>query len=105
VAQGLGGALLEEFRYDADGQPQAASFMDYLMPTAGEMPPVGTLILEDAPTPTNPLGTKGAGESGIMAVGGAVAGAVDDALQHPGAVTRLPLHPERVRSLVAKFLD
>ncbi len=100
VAQGLGGAVLEEFRYDAEGQPQAASFMDYLMPTAEEMPAVGTLILEDAPTPTNPLGAKGAGESGIMAVGAAVASAVGDAVQRPGAVRRLPLRPERVRELV-----
>jgi CO/xanthine dehydrogenase Mo-binding subunit len=74
--------------------------MDYLVPTAGDMPPVGTLILEDAPTPTNPLGAKGAGESGIMAVGGVIAGAVDDALGRPGAVRRLPLHPERVTALV-----
>jgi carbon-monoxide dehydrogenase large subunit/6-hydroxypseudooxynicotine dehydrogenase subunit gamma len=101
VAQGLGGALLEEFRYDDEGQPQAASFLDYLMPTAGEMPTVGTLILEDAPTPTNPLGAKGAGESGIMAVGGAIASAVDDAVGRVGAVRRLPLHPERVRELLA----
>jgi carbon-monoxide dehydrogenase large subunit/6-hydroxypseudooxynicotine dehydrogenase subunit gamma len=100
VAQGLGGALLEEFRYDAEGQPQAASFMDYLMPTSGEMPTVQTLVLEDAPTPTNPLGAKGAGESGIMAVGGAVASAVDDALGRVGAVRRLPLHPERVLRLL-----
>jgi carbon-monoxide dehydrogenase large subunit len=100
VAQGLGGALLEEFRYDAEGQPQAASFMDYLMPSAEEMPTVGTLILEDAPTPTNPLGAKGAGESGIMAVGAAIASAVGDALQQPGAVRALPLRPERVMDLL-----
>jgi carbon-monoxide dehydrogenase large subunit len=105
VAQGLGGALLEEFRYDAEGQPQAASFMDYLLPTSGEMPPVQTLILEDAPTPTNPLGAKGAGESGIMAVGGAIAAAVDDAVGRVGAVRRLPLHPERVRRLIDGALE
>jgi carbon-monoxide dehydrogenase large subunit/6-hydroxypseudooxynicotine dehydrogenase subunit gamma len=75
--------------------------MDYLLPGASETPTeFGHLICEDAPTPTNPLGAKGAGESGIMAVGAAVAGAVSDALGNPAAITRLPLTPERVRELV-----
>ena len=94
VAQGIGGALLEEFRYDEAGQPLATSFMDYLMPTAMEIPVVDVLITEDAPSPVNPLGAKGAGEGGIVAVGGAIANAVSDAL---GAeVTRLPMTPEYV---------
>jgi len=101
AAQGLGGAIYEELQYDESGQPRSASFMDYLLPGATEMPTsVGSLICEDAPTPTNPLGAKGAGESGIMAVGAAVAGAVSDALGAPAAVTQLPLTPERVRTLV-----
>lgn len=103
VAQGLGGALLEEFRYDAEGQPQAASFMDYLLPIAAEMPDIGTLILEDAPTPTNPLGAKGAGESGIMAVGAAVAAAVGDAVGDPGAVCSLPVRPEQAKELLKRL--
>jgi carbon-monoxide dehydrogenase large subunit/6-hydroxypseudooxynicotine dehydrogenase subunit gamma len=99
--QGLGGALLEELDYDEAGQPRSTSFMDYLLPGAPEAPrSFGSLICEDAPTPTNPLGAKGAGESGIIAAGAAVAGAVSDALGTPAAVTRLPLTPERVRSLV-----
>ena len=61
AAQGLGGALLEEFRYDASGQPQCTSFMDYLIPSAAEVPPVGTAIREDAPSPGNPLGVEGRG--------------------------------------------
>src|SRR3712207_1229961 len=61
AAQGLGGALLEEFRYDDAGQPLAATFIDYMEPTAAEVPRrVETLICEDAPSPDNPLGLKGA---------------------------------------------
>lgn len=97
AAQGLGGALLEEFLYDDSAQPLAASFMDYLMPTMQEMPPVEVLVTEDAPSPLNPLGVKGAGEGGITAVGAAIANAVADALGRPEDVTRLPLSPERVR--------
>lgn len=98
AAQGLGGALLEELAYDADGQLAAGSFMDYLLPTASEVPAVEVVLTEDAPTPLNPLGAKGAGEGGAAAVGAALANAVSDAL---GAeVTRLPLTPERVVGLV-----
>ena len=100
-AQGIGGALLEAFVYDDTGQPLAASFVDYLIPTATEMPPVDALIFEDAPSPINPLGAKGAGEAGINAAGAAIASAVDDALQMPGAITELPITPERVRELIA----
>ncbi|MGI9556371.1 MAG: xanthine dehydrogenase family protein molybdopterin-binding subunit, partial [Solirubrobacterales bacterium] len=103
ATQGLGGAVYEELDYDEAGQPRSTSFMDYLLPGATEIPKsFGALITEDAPTPTNPLGAKGAGESGIMAVGAAVAGAVSDALGDPAAVTRLPLTPERVRALVER---
>lgn len=97
VAQGLGGALYEEFRFDESGQPQATSFMDYLMPTASEMPFVEVILAEDAPSPLNPLGAKGAGEGGITAVGAAIASAVDDAVGSPGLITRIPVTPERVR--------
>jgi len=68
-AQGLGGSLFEEFRYDERGQPLSVTFADYLIPTAREVPPVEILLMEDAPTPTNPLGIKGAGEGGIAAAG------------------------------------
>ena len=99
AAQGIGGALLEEFVYDESGQPLAATFMDYLMPTITEMPEVEVLLLEEAPSPLNPLGVKGAGEGGITAVGAAIGNAVADALGCVQEVTRLPLTPERVRRL------
>jgi carbon-monoxide dehydrogenase large subunit/6-hydroxypseudooxynicotine dehydrogenase subunit gamma len=100
VAQGLGGALFEEFVYDARGEPLAVSFADYLMPTAREIPPVTTLITEDAPSPLNTLGLKGAGEGGTNAVGAAIAAAIDDALGKPGAVRELPVTPPRLRALI-----
>ena len=69
LAQGIGGALLEEFVYDETGQPQSTSFMDYLLPTAMEMPKAQFHSTEDFPTPHNPLGVTGAGEGGITAAG------------------------------------
>ena len=99
--QGLGGALLEELTLRR-GRPAEVDLVHGL-PAArrlGHADEFDHLICEDAPTPTNPLGAKGAGESGIMAVGAAVAGAVSDALGDPAAITRLPLTPERVRSLI-----
>lgn len=102
VAQGLGGALLEEFRYADSGQPLSASFMDYLLPSAGEVPSVGTLIREDAPSPGNPLGAKGAGEGGTTGTAAALASAVDDALGLRGAVRAVPMSPERVLTLVTQ---
>jgi carbon-monoxide dehydrogenase large subunit len=98
--QGLGGALFEEFVYDERGEPLATTFADYLMPTAREVPPVDTLITEDAPAPGNPLGLKGAGEGGVNAVGATIASAIDDALGRPGAITRLPVTPARLRALL-----
>ena len=101
LAQGLGGALLEEFVYDERGQPLSVTFADYLMPTCAEMPrAIETLVTEDAPSPLNPLGLKGAGEAGSNAVGAALAAAIDDAIQKPGAVTRLPVTPARMRALL-----
>jgi carbon-monoxide dehydrogenase large subunit len=100
-AQGLGGALFEEFRYDDQGQPLSTTFADYLIPTIAEMPAVDVLIAEDAPSPLNPLGVKGAGEGGTNAVGAAIAAAVDDALGRSGAVTKLPILPVQVRRMLA----
>jgi CO/xanthine dehydrogenase Mo-binding subunit len=102
VAQGLGGALFEEFLYDPRGEPLSVSFADYLMPTAREVPPIAILITEDAPSPLNPLGLKGAGEGGANAVGAAIAAAIDDALGMPGAVTELPVTPQRVREILQR---
>jgi carbon-monoxide dehydrogenase large subunit/6-hydroxypseudooxynicotine dehydrogenase subunit gamma len=100
VAQGLGGALFEEFLYDPRGEPLSVTFADYLLPTARDIPCIETLISEDAPSPLNPLGLKGAGEGGTNAVGAALAAAVDDALGRPGAVTRLPVTPQRLRRIL-----
>ena len=100
VAQGLGGALFEEFRYNTRGEPICVNFADYTMPTAREIPPIEVLISEDAPSPLNSLGIKGAGEGGANAVGAAIAAAIDDALQWPGAVTELPVTPQRLREFL-----
>lgn len=102
LAQGLGGALLEEFVYDDTGQPLSVTLADYLMVSAAEMPPVDVLILEDAPSPLNPLGMKGAGEGGVNAAGAAIASAIDDALQQPGLVRRLPATPQYLRRRLAE---
>ena len=101
-AQGIGGTLLEEFLYDERGEPLSVTFADYLMPTAREMPPVEVIISEDAPSPLNPLGLKGAGEGGANAVGAAIAAAIDDALGRPGAITQLPITPQRLRRLIRR---
>jgi len=98
LAQGIGGALLEDFVYDEDGQPLATSLMDYLMPTAMEMPQAQFISTEDFPTPHNPLGVKGAGEGGITAAGAALANAVSNALGVE--VKKLPLRPDYILQLI-----
>jgi carbon-monoxide dehydrogenase large subunit len=100
VAQGIGGALLEELRYDAHGQLLTASLMDYLVPTSEELPPF-TLGHVESPSPRNPLGFKGLGEGGAISPPAAIANAVEDALAPFGVeVTATPLTPERVRALI-----
>jgi CO/xanthine dehydrogenase Mo-binding subunit len=102
VAQGIGGALYEDFLYDDRGEPLSVTFADYLMPTAREIPHVDTLVTEDAPSPLNPMGLKGAGEGGTNAVGAAIAAAVDDALGKPGTITRLPILPQQIHALLSR---
>jgi carbon-monoxide dehydrogenase large subunit/6-hydroxypseudooxynicotine dehydrogenase subunit gamma len=102
VAQGVGGALLEEFRYDEMGQPQAVTLMDYQLPTAAEVPVVDVLVTQDAPAPGNPLGVKGAGEGGLAAAGAVLASAVRDALGIDASVERLPMTAARVRTLLER---
>jgi aerobic carbon-monoxide dehydrogenase large subunit len=99
-AQGFGGALLEEFTYNERGDPLATTFADYLMPTARETPEVHVILREDYTSPLNPLGIKGAGESGITGVGAAIASAIDDAIGIPGAVTQLPVTPQRLKQIL-----
>lgn len=91
--QGLAGALFESFVYDEDANPLATSFMDYLMPTAMEAPEMTTIITEDHPTDTNPLGIKGVGEGGVTGVAAAIASAIDDAIGVPGTVRNVPFQP------------
>ncbi|MEV7011213.1 molybdopterin cofactor-binding domain-containing protein [Streptosporangium sp. NPDC051022] len=96
AAQGVGGALLEELVYEETGQLRSGTMMDYLIPTASEMPPV-RILHRSTPSPLNPLGVKGAGEAGTVGPGAALANAVSDAL---GAQVRaLPLSPLRVWEL------
>ncbi len=100
VAQGIGGALLEEMVYDEQGQLLTGTLMDYLLPTAVEVPPITTVHLE-SPSPRNPLGIKGLGEGGAIGAPAAVANAVEDALAPLGVrVTATPLHPSRVLALI-----
>ena len=101
LAQGIGGALFEEFLYDDSGQPLSLTLAEYVMPGPTEVPRPDILLTEDAPSPLNPLGVKGAGEGGINAVGAAVAAAIDDAIGRPGAVTELPVTPRRMLELLA----
>ena len=105
LAQGIGGALYEEFNYDQRGEPLAVTFADYLMITAQEMPPVEVLLSEDAPSPRNPLGIKGAGEAGTNAAGAAIASAIDQAIGVPGAITQLPVTPERMKQILGVTRD
>ena len=101
VVQGLGGAFLEHFIYDEQGQLLTGSLADYLMPTASDFPNIRAVALEDRPSPNNPLGAKGAGEGGVIPVGGVIANAVAAALAPLGVEPRdLPLSPERVWQLI-----
>jgi carbon-monoxide dehydrogenase large subunit len=100
AAQGIGAALMEEFIYDETGEPLSVTFADYLMPTIAEIPAIEVALFEDAPTPLNPLGVKGAGEAGINAAGAAIAAAVDEAIGRSGAVRQLPITPGRLHALL-----
>ena len=100
MVQGLGGALFEEFVYDASGTPLAVTFADYMLPNLSVVPDLEILLTEDAPSPLNPLGLKGGGESGITAVGAVIASAIEDALGLPGVVTQLPVTPQRLKAIL-----
>jgi carbon-monoxide dehydrogenase large subunit len=99
ILQGLGSALLEELRYDADGAPLSTGFGDYLLPIATTTASIEFRIRE-TPSPALPYGAKGVGEAGVFGPPAAIAQAVDHALARPAdGVTRLPLTPERVIAL------
>ncbi|WP_246000732.1 xanthine dehydrogenase family protein molybdopterin-binding subunit [Brevibacillus panacihumi] len=100
LAHGLGGALYEELAYDKNGQFLSGSFMDYLCPTATEMPPV-TIGHIETPSPLTPLGAKGLGEGNTMSAPVVIANAVADALaEWDVTVDTLPLSPNRVWSWI-----
>jgi carbon-monoxide dehydrogenase large subunit len=101
VVQGLGGAFLEHLVYDQHGQLLTGSLADYLVPTASDFPKIRGYVMESHPSPINPLGAKGAGEGGIISVGGVISNAVADALRSFGVEPRhLPLSPGVVWQLV-----
>ncbi|WP_158553368.1 xanthine dehydrogenase family protein molybdopterin-binding subunit [Peribacillus saganii] len=103
MAQGLGGALYEELRYDDTGQLITGSFMDYLIPSSMEVPEINIEIFENSPSPLNPLGVKGAGEGGTVAVAPAIANAITNALdKYPINITSLPIRPELIRDAIKK---
>jgi aerobic carbon-monoxide dehydrogenase large subunit len=96
VASGIAQALMEEFVYDEDGNPQTANFMDYALVSAAELPSFERRPLE-TPSPLNPLGAKGIGESGTIGSTPAVQNAVVDALAHLGIRhVDIPTTSERV---------
>jgi CO/xanthine dehydrogenase Mo-binding subunit len=97
VAQGIGGALFERMAYDEDGQLLNASFMDFLMPYATELPePV--LFHTETPSPNNALGVKGVGEAGTIPVAGAIANAISDAIGIQ--IDRMPISPSELFDLI-----
>jgi carbon-monoxide dehydrogenase large subunit len=101
IVQGLGGAFLEHLMYDDEGQLLTASLADYLMPTASDFPNIRGKFLNLAPAPGNPLGAKGGGEGGMVAVAAAIGNAVSAAVSSFGAEIRdLPLSPPRVWRLI-----
>jgi carbon-monoxide dehydrogenase large subunit len=100
VAQGIGGALYEKLACDGDGQPLTASYMDFLLPTAMEIPSIEIGHLE-TPSPLNPLGIKGVGEAGAIPGPALLAEAIDDALAPFGIrIREMPLSPGRLRELI-----
>ena len=101
LVQGLGGVFLDHLIYDSEGQLLNGSLADYLVPTATDFPAIRAVTLELKPSPSNPLGAKGAGEGGIVAVAAATANAVAAALAPLGVTIRdLPLSPVRLWTLI-----
>ena len=100
VAHGIGNAFYEQLRYDESGQLLNASFMEYLLPTASEVPAI-EISHAETPSPLNPLGVKGVGEAGCIPTGAAFAQAVEDALGDPDfEILEIPLSPNRLYELM-----
>ncbi len=102
VAQGIGNAFYEELHFSDNGELVNASFMDYLLPTALDVPPIETDHIE-TPSPLNPLGVKGAGEAGAIPTGALFAQAIEDALSDLDLeILEIPLSPNRLFEIVGK---
>ncbi|MBT5050479.1 MAG: xanthine dehydrogenase family protein molybdopterin-binding subunit [Rhodospirillaceae bacterium] len=104
LAQGIGASLFEEFTYDERGEPLSVTFADYLLPTLHEIPEPEILLTEDYPSIRTPLGIKGAGEAGITGAAAAMASAIDNAIGVPGAVTQIPVTPQRLKKIMDERL-
>jgi aerobic carbon-monoxide dehydrogenase large subunit len=104
-AQGIGGAMFEEFSYNADGQLLTGSFMDYMLPTACEIPSM-QLIHQHSPSPLNPLGVKGVGEGGPIAPPVVIANAVSDALRpFKAEFNSTPIKPQQIEQAMRAHND
>ncbi|WP_030908569.1 aerobic carbon-monoxide dehydrogenase large subunit [Streptosporangium amethystogenes] len=103
VAQGMGGAFYEKLEYDEDGALRNASFMDFLIPYATEIPHV-EMIHQETPSPLNPLGIKGVGEAGTIPVAQVIASAIEDALRplEIAPIRKVPLSPSLLHSYVTE---
>jgi len=100
VAQGIGGALYERLVFDETGQPLCTTYMDFLMPTAMEIPEI-EIVHTETPSPLNPLGVKGVGEAGAIPGPAVLAEAIEDALAPLGIrIREMPLNPGRIRELI-----
>jgi CO/xanthine dehydrogenase Mo-binding subunit len=100
VAHGIGNAFFEKLVYDESGQLMNASLMDYLIPTACDVPNI-EVAHRETPSPLNPLGVKGVGEAGCIPTGALFAQAVEDALAHLGVeILEIPLSPNRLHELI-----
>jgi carbon-monoxide dehydrogenase large subunit len=101
LVQGLGGAFLENLVYDENGQLLTGSLADYLLPTASDFPRLRAIVMDEHPSPINPLGAKGAGEGGMVGSGGVIANAVANALRSfKPDLRELPLSPPRIWEMV-----
>jgi len=102
VVQGLGGATMEHLVYDEQGQLLTGSLADYLIPTASDFPNIRAVVLENYPSPINPLGAKGAGEVSTIPTAAAVISAIEDALQPFGVrIAQTPVTPHKLVELIA----
>ena len=103
AVQGIGGTLLEELVYGENGQLLTTTFRDYVLPSSTDVPAIESVVLEEVPSPLNPLGVKGAGEGGMVGTGAALANAVSYALSSLGVeIKELPLSPDKVRALIRR---